>query len=317
MATDADTLTRFARTWDAFPPIVGSDHGTGTPGTTLSEFAALMAVFIHETGGNLRFRGAEGVGGYGHPGLSYAFDSFVIQRPGENPFTKGSYNTGNGNHTAYVNFHDPKYLAAFGSLQPTAQDVRDLNAWKGTAWPTSVSTNLDAGTAFLQESDFYKFRGRGAIQSTGRSAYLPIVTFVRAYTGTDASISAVKNQWTALAALSAQGVALASDDDFATISSNADWDSLFSSVTIQAVAISGHNGLAGKHYLPLSATAATLRGAARGSVVFLAKSIAGANDSYANQVRDRVLDFIGTLWATPMPGKATGAGDGDGGVINL
>jgi hypothetical protein len=318
MATDAATLARFVQTWDAFPPIVGSDHGDGTPGTTLVEFAALMAVFIHETGGNLLFRGAERIGGPGHSGLSYPFDTFVIHRPGEDPFTKGSYNTGNGNHTAYTNFHDPKYLAAFGALQPTTQSVRDLEAWKGVVWPASVPTAPDAGTAFLQESDFYKFRGRGAIQSTGRVAYLPIVTFVRAYTGNDVMITAVRNRWATFAtALGAQGVNVTTDDDFATVSTNADWDSLFTSVTIQAAAISGHNGLAGKHYLPLSSTPATLKGTARGSVFYLAKGIAGKNDDYATHVRNRVVDFIGTLWAVLTPTPPAGAGGADGGVINL
>src|SRR5690606_20979389 len=131
MSVDADTLNRFTETWDAFPPVLGTDRGSGANGITLPEFATLMAKFLHETGGRLRFRGAEVVGGYGHPGLSYAFDSFVIQRPGEAAFTKGSYNTGNGNRTAYLSFHDPAYIAAFGALEPTAQAVRDRNEWKG------------------------------------------------------------------------------------------------------------------------------------------------------------------------------------------
>ncbi len=148
----------------------------------------------------MQFKGAEGVSGWGHPGLSYPFDTFVIQRPNEAAFTKGSYNTGNGNHTAFASFHDPAFLAAFGALQPTSQAVRTSGSEKGTVWPSSVSTNVDAGTAFLQESDFYKFRGRGAIQSTGRAAYLPIVNFVRTYTGTDGTITAVNNRWATFAA---------------------------------------------------------------------------------------------------------------------
>lgn len=309
MSVDADTLRRFTDTWNAFPAILGTDRGFG-PSITLPEFATLMAKFLHETGSALKFQGAEGVGGYGHAGLSYPFDSFVISRPGETPFTKGSYNLGNGNKTAFDCFHDPIYLAAFGSLAPTAQATRDLPAWKGSVWPAAVPTDVSgAGTAFLREADFYKFRGRGAIQSTGRGAYLPIVAFVRAYTGTDAAVTAVKDDWDArAAAIVAGGVPVTTDADYATMSTNADWDALFASVTIQAAAIKGHNDLAGKHYLPMSNSAAVLRGTARGSAYFVAVAIAGNNPAYGNDVRARMMEFIGTLWNTPMPTVAAPAG---------
>ncbi len=309
MSMDIDTLERFTETWNAFPAIVGTDRGAGVPGITLPEFATLMATFLHETGGRLLFRGAETVGGHGHPGLSYAFDSFVIHRPGENPFTKGSYNTSNGNRTACACFHDPIYLAVFGTLAPTARAVRDRTEWKGTVWPTGVPTTIDGSTAFLQESDFYKFRGRGAIQSTGRVAYLPIVDFVRGYTGDDSRITAVKRRWADLAAtLGSQGITLTTNDDFATASSNADWDALFQSITIQAVAVRGHNNIPGKHYLPMSSSAAVLRGTGRGSAYFVAIAIAGNNPSYGNDVCHRMLEFIGTLWSTPMPAPGSGGG---------
>ncbi|WP_067469881.1 hypothetical protein [Nocardia amamiensis] len=309
MSMDIDTLNRFTETWNAFPAIVGTDRGAGVPGISLPEFATLMAKFLHETGGRLLFRGAETVGGYGHPGLSYAFDSFVIQRPGENPFTKGSYNTSNGNRTAFACFHDPVYLAVFGTLAPTAQVVRDRTEWKGTVWPSGVPTTIDSSTAFLQEADFYKFRGRGAIQSTGRVAYLPIVDFVRGYTGDDSRITVVKQRWATVATtLASQGITLTTNDDFATASSNADWDALFQSITIQAVAIRGHNNIPGKHYLPMSSSAAVLRGTGRGSAYFVAIAIAGNNPSYGNDVRQRMLEFIGTLWRTPMPAPGSGGG---------
>jgi hypothetical protein len=261
----------------------------------------------HETGSRLLFRGAEIVGGYGHPGLSYAFDRFEIQRPGEAPFTKGSYDTSNGNHTAYQCFHDPIFLAAFGSLQPTGQAVRDREEWKHETWPVGVPTSIDASTAFIQEADFYKFRGRGAIQSTGRVAYLPIVDFVRAYTGADTRITTVKQRWETLATtLAGQGITLSSNDGFATVSTNADWDSLFSTVTIQAVAIRAHNAIPGKQYVPMSTTPAVLRGTQRGSAYFVAIAIAEAgNPSYASDVRTRMLEFIGTLWNTPMPSTSS------------
>ncbi|MEV6325157.1 hypothetical protein AB0M45_28840 [Nocardia sp. NPDC051787] len=309
MSMDIDTLNRFTETWNAFPAIVGTDRGAGVPGIALPEFATLMAKFLHETGGRLLFRGAETVGGYGHPGLSYAFDSFVIHRPGENPFTKGSHNTSNGNRTAFACFHDPIYLAVFGTLAPTAQAVRDRTEWKGTVWPTGVPTTIDSSTAFLQGADFYKFRGRGAIQSTGRVAYLPIVDFVRGYTGDDSRITAVKQRWADLATtLASQGITLTTNDDFATASSNADWDGLFRSITIQAVAVRGHNHIPGKHYLPMSSSVAVLRGTGRGSAYFVAIGTAGNNPSYGNDVRQRMLEFMGTLWRTPMP--APGPGDG-------
>ncbi|WP_018600926.1 hypothetical protein [Mycobacterium sp. 155] len=316
LASDATTQDRFITLWNAVPAVVGSDHGDGTPSITLPELATLLAIMLHETGPDLNFRGAEGIGNAAHLGLAYAFERFLITpaNRSEQPFWKASYNLSNGNRTAYECFHDPGYLKVYGTLQPTSQTVRDLPAWSGKDWPQGVpTTKTGVETAFLQEADFYKFRGRGTIQSTGRGAYLPIVRYVRGYSGDDTNVLDVQQRWNDIAtAVAGQGTTITTDDQFAFISSNMDWDKLFQSILIQVVALRGHNNIAGKHYLPMSSDPTVLRGTGRGSASWVAQAISGRDprdDSYPLDVRSRMLEFIGTLWKTPMPPL--------GGTVNL
>ena len=45
------------------------------------------------------------------------------------------------------------------------------------------------------QADFYKFRGRGVIQTTSRDAYLAVVKFIQGYTGTNTVLIDFKQRW--------------------------------------------------------------------------------------------------------------------------
>ncbi|BAY35375.1 hypothetical protein NIES2107_72870 (plasmid) [Nostoc carneum NIES-2107] len=292
IADDTDTLSRFTGIWNAVPSLFDSGYAT------LVEFASLMAIFLNETGGNLAFRLAERVGNTAHPGLSYPFEAFEIIRQDGTRIPKASYNR-SPNRTALQNFQDPIFLQQHGQLAPTDNTIRNDRRWGGVVYPRDlITTELSTQTQFIQQADFYKFRGRGPIQLTWRSAYEALVSFIKSYNGTQSVVLEYKQRWTNL-----------SNTDAATASTNQDWDRLFgeSDMVIHIASIREHNRISGG-YLPLSTDPATLRGNGKGSIVFLATRIAGNNPQYAALVRARVLELLGAIEA--MPARPLGMGQG-------
>ena len=203
MPATADAKTGFRQFWDGIPLIFS------TPQINFAQFAALQSVLVNETGGRMRPI-AEGVGTAGHPGIAYAFDRI--------PDLKQSYNK-HPNKTALALFNDPEFVRAHGAKPLGAQLANTQDGrWAGDVYPaSSYSPSTDAAqNGFVQEADFYKFRGRGYIQITWRNAYQWLIPSVQAYHGTDPIIQRYQAQW--------QGLSL---DTVATRSSNADWDELF------------------------------------------------------------------------------------------
>jgi hypothetical protein len=183
----------------------------------LVEFLCMNSVFINETGGKFQSL-TENVGSSGHPGISYAFD--VI------PGTKKSYNTLDTNRTALQLFNDPIYINAhghkpYGNILKNTTDTR----WSGDLFPIGFSGNKDQEVnksgktnTFLTEADYYKFRGRGYIQTTGREVYKSLIKFVLSYTGEDPLIKSTRDGWKKIGD---------DIDDIASHSSNDEWDNLF------------------------------------------------------------------------------------------
>jgi hypothetical protein len=188
-------------------------------------------------------------------------------------------------------FDDEDYWNAHRNLSP-ANAVRarsDLRpTWNGTSYPSAFSAALQpaAPTAFIQQADFFKFRGRGFIQTTWRANYKLLVGFVQDYDGDDATIQQYKAEWTGK-----------NPDLVCTISTNDDWDALFqhTNLIVPCRAIGLHNETGG-NYLNLATDLATLTAAISilGSFFRMGLKISGSQ-SYATLFSNRVVQLLTTL----------------------
>ena len=231
MSNDSMAHDRFNKLWSK----EGIQTIFGRSSASLLPFLALQSIFNNETGGSL-IPLTEKVGRPPlHPGIAYAFDKIT-------EIKKRSYNTISGNKTCFALFNDANYNKAFQSL-PLGNQLKNTTnaAWNGEAYPQTVSTSTNpAATGYVLEADFFKFRGRGFIQTTGRTNYASIVDFVMKYTGNDPVISNMKITWSQRST---------DNDVLATVSSNAEWDNLFQNTggLIAAKSVEVHNKHSGDY----------------------------------------------------------------------
>ncbi|MEP7320013.1 MAG: hypothetical protein ABI921_14755, partial [Panacibacter sp.] len=220
----------------------------------------------------------ERVGSSGHPGIAYAFDRI--------PKLKRSYNTLSGNKTCFTLFNDANYNNAFQNL-PLGNQLKHTtnNVWAGEAYPQSVAVATNpAVSGYVLEADFFKFRGRGYIQTTGRSNYIKIIDFVMGYQGSNSVVNDTKNSWAQRSNNS---------DVLATTSTNSEWDNLFqnSNTLIPAKSVAVHNIASGNYLGNINGANTT---AATNSLRNMGKRISGS-DAYADLFTNRVKQIIESL----------------------
>ncbi|MBV9085797.1 MAG: hypothetical protein JOZ62_24245 [Acidobacteriaceae bacterium] len=268
--------TRFAAMWDRIPLMFD------TPNINLLQFSTLMSVIINEAGADL-LPCAELCGRAQYPGLAYAFSAI--------PGVKRSYNSAPLNKLAGdLFFDDADFWSAHGT-RPAADLVRASpslhDEWNGSSYPQQFPTSLDpAISGFIQQGDFFKFRGRGFIQVTWRANYKKLVQFVQSCQSGNGTILGYKAAWTGM-----------DPDVVCTISSNEDWDALFqqSDFIIPCRAIGIHNQTCG-NYLALAQDLSTLTAlnGTPGSFYYAGWRINGAA-GYASLLSQRVVQVLETL----------------------
>ena len=273
----ADVKKRFSEIWDHIPTMFG------TPSINLLQFSGLMSIFIIEAGSDL-LPLSELCGREGYPGLAYAFSNI--------PGVKQSYNSCRGNKPAgELFFNDEAFWQAHGhrasaDLVRAMPDVREL--WNSQFYPQHLfPSSTDPHHAdFIQQADFYKFRGRGFIQVTWRANYKRLVEYVQSYEGTNEVVLHYRSAWAGKDA-----------DAVCSASSNEDWDALFQSsdFLIPCRAVGLHNEASG-HYLRLSSQPAVLNAtkSTAGSFYNMGLRINGGA-AYASSFRERVGMVLSAL----------------------
>jgi len=269
--------SRFKDIWNCIPLFFGQ------PSANLLQFSALMSILIIEVGEEL-LPVTELVGLPGYPGLAYPF-SYI-------PGVKRSYNTAGLNKLAGdLFFGDENFWSAHNALA-SASLVRSMpglrDTWNRTRYPVNLfPTSLDINqSGFIQQADFFKFRGRGFIQTTWRTNYRAIVEFVQNYTVDNRVIVQYREAWSGK-----------DPDVVCSITSNLDWDALFqnTNLIVPSRAVGLHNRASG-NYLALGRDPATLSALEplEGSFYRMGLRINGGQ-VYARLFTERVLQLLNTL----------------------
>jgi hypothetical protein len=287
----ATIKSHFNSFWDQIPATFDRDQ------ISMVEFCALMSVNIQETTGDL-WAAPEGMNGPNrpHPGLAYAFDKI--------PGNKQSYNH-SPNRTALSLFRDSIYLTAHrgrAGSQSVLNRAGGLDpAWGGDAWPSASypSTAVDASrNGFVMQADFYKFRGRGVIQTTWRSDYKLLIKFILSPDAAgNQNLSALADKWRVAAGALAGDAQL---EAIATISTNDDWDAAFSEPLILAKGVAIDSEAKGR-YLQLAHDAATLQAGktTSGSLLHMAAKINGGD--YPATVAPMMATMMSAVAQIPRP----------------
>ncbi|SPP92813.1 hypothetical protein [Bradyrhizobium vignae] len=265
--------------WDQIPAIFGNDS------ISAIELCALMAVNLEESNGDLTSAPEEMNGlGRPHPGLAYAFDKI--------DGLKQTYNHA-PNRTALSLFQDHLFTDAHGQKagarsilgRPGGIDPR----WGGDTWPSDVSAAVDPSiNGFVMEADFFKFRGRGVIQTTWRNDYKLLIGYILSDDGRRNSVlNGLATRWQAAAAGAGDEL-----DRIATISSNSDWDLAFSQDIILAKGVAIDSQAKNNYLQSLSRNLDDLNGpkSARGSLLYFAAHINGG--SYPSRVAPKMSTLM-------------------------
>jgi hypothetical protein len=270
---------------------------------SLVRFLAYVSVFINETGGQfipesekinpLSIKVNDAPKRLEHPGVSYLFDA-IPEIP------KVSYN-GHYNIVAAECFSDEQFIASHG--QRVGKNLIDLHSqnWSGEKYPfidddalVGCSDEDRAAIDYILQADFYKFRGRGYIQTTWRPNYKAIVTAIRKkyldqrnFGSASQIVQEFVNKW----------VSYSDDNVICTVSSTQDWDRLFQDPGAEVAMIAIDQHARDSNYLPSDSDANTLRNLkGPGSLFYMGEKVGGTGygPTFAARVL-QMIDALGTL----------------------
>jgi hypothetical protein len=147
---------------------------------TIYQFICMVSIILNETRGKLI---QVGEGDLENAPLSYYFNKNVDKK-------KASYNTLTKFNVHYLLNDSSVFKNRYYRTNleyPSIIDRTDVK-WKGEYWPISNSTpplkeptqpKINDKYTLLAECDFYKFRGRGPVQVTGRGNYAKSLKFLK------------------------------------------------------------------------------------------------------------------------------------------
>ena len=199
--------------WGGLPTLYGRNT------INLVEFICLNSIMINETGGSfIPLSEGSNKSTSSIPGIAYEYNHIG---------GKSSYNTNGSNINAYTLFNNADYISAHGTkgLSSILKNTTDIR-WQSNTFPLGFSglsqadetSSSGVKNGFLIEADFFKFRGRGFIQTTTRANYKALVQFIINYKGDDPAITQVKKEWVSYGS---------NIDKILNVSTNIQWDNLF------------------------------------------------------------------------------------------
>ncbi|MEV8030652.1 hypothetical protein [Streptomyces sp. NPDC086182] len=287
--SDVTTVNNFERLMDLISAIYGPtiDAPQSSVAITLPQMLSLAAIAINET------RTFVPIAEMGS--LRYMFEPNAASG-------KASYNVKPDlqNRTAASLFQDPDFQSAHsGETKPQGFNASDP-AWASTAWPTGMPANpQDPRSAYLRQADFWKFRGHGFIQLTGRVWFRNLLQQIRAYSGGQPVIGQFSQAW-----------ATGNPDTLLTRSTDADWETIFtgSDLVGAALGVRAHTSSLNATLALSSSSPATLRASGSGSLFAVGRAMNGS--AYGMTFQRRVFQMLNALGPVLAPPPAPSSAGG-------